>query len=78
MDTVQAKPLSMQDMAHGMEHEQAIAAARARLEAAVEAQQRFIAHLRQVYSAPDGSYVLANWVRGFEPIQAKPEVKTNE
>ena len=78
MDTVQARPLSTQDMAHGMEHEQVIAAARARLEAAVEAQQRFIAHLRQVYSTPESGYVLANWVRGFEPIQAQREVKSNE
>lgn len=76
MDKVaQAKPLSTQDMAHGMEHEQVIAAARARLEAAVEAQQRFVAHLRATYNAPESSYVLINWVRGFEPVVAPTEAK---
>lgn len=71
MDTAQTKPLSTQDMAHGMEHEQEIAAARARMEAAIKAQQMFINHLRQSYSAPEGQYVLLNWVRGFEPLQAE-------
>lgn len=68
MDTVQAKPLSTQDMAHGMEHEQEIAAARARLDMAIKSQQMYINHLRVSYSAPEGEFVLLNWVRGFEPI----------
>ncbi|HRJ40596.1 MAG TPA: hypothetical protein PL105_01880 [Caldilineaceae bacterium] len=63
--------LSPHEMAMGMSFESQISAAKARVEAALTAQQMFVAHLRTMHNAPADQYQLQDWAEGFTQIKEK-------
>ena len=69
------KSLNTTDLADGLRSERAIGAAADALhlaqhahEAAVQRHMQLIAHLRAVYKAPEGQFILRDWDTGFEEI----------
>jgi hypothetical protein len=67
-----AKTLTPADLAEALRSERTIQAAadaahiaQHTMDNATAAHARLIAHLRVVYDAPEGAYVLRDWIEGF-------------